>query len=45
MKNKEIIDKMNIEEKASLCIGDTYWTSKSIERLHIPSIKMSDGPH
>ena len=29
----------------SLCIGDTYWTSKSIERLHIPSIKMSDGPH
>lgn len=45
MKNKEIIDKMNIEEKVSLCIGDTYWTSKSIERLHIPSIKMSDGPH
>ncbi len=45
MKNKEIVDKMKIEEKASLCIGDTYWTSKSVERLNIPSIKMSDGPN
>ena len=46
MKNiKEIIKKMTLEEKAGLCSGLDFWHTKSIERLNIPSIKLSDGPH
>lgn len=45
MKYKDIINKMKLEEKAMLCVGQDYWNSKGLERLGIPSIKMSDGPH
>lgn len=45
MKYKELIKKMSLEEKASLCVGRDYWNSKNIERLNIPGLKMSDGPH
>ncbi len=45
MKNVDLIKKMNLEEKASLCVGGSYWKSKGIERLGIPEIVMSDGPH
>lgn len=45
MNIKEIIKKMTIEEKASLCSGLNFWNTKSIERLDIPSIMMTDGPH
>lgn len=42
---KNLISQMTIEEKASLCSGATVWKTKAIERLQIPSIMMSDGPH
>jgi len=42
---KEIISKMTLEEKASLCSGKNFWETKSVERLGIPSITMTDGPH
>ena len=45
MKNKEIIEQMSLEEKASLCVGEDYWNSMKIEKYNIPSITMSDGPH
>ena len=45
MKNVDLIKKMTLEEKASLCVGGSYWKSKGIERLGIPEIVMSDGPH
>lgn len=45
MKYFNIINKMTLEEKASLCVGADYWNSKEIDRLGIPNFKMSDGPH
>lgn len=45
MEYSELIKKMTLEEKASLCVGGSYWHSKGIERLGIPEIVMSDGPH
>lgn len=42
---KKIIKQMTLEEKAGLCSGLDAWCTKSIERLGIPSIMMTDGPH
>lgn len=42
---KNLIKKMTLDEKASLCSGMDFWNTKSIERLNIPSIMMTDGPH
>lgn len=42
---EEIIKKMILEEKASLCVGKDYWNTIDIDRLNVPSITMSDGPH
>lgn len=40
-----IVSEMTLHEKASLCSGETFWTTKAIERLGIPSMFVSDGPH
>ena len=45
MKYADIIGKMTLEEKASLCSGKDMWHFKGVERLGIPSIMVSDGPH
>jgi beta-glucosidase len=40
-----IIAKMTLEEKAALCTGATPWTTTPIERLGVPQMTVSDGPH
>ncbi len=40
-----LIQQMTLEEKASLCSGKDFWYLKGIERLGIPSIMVTDGPH
>lgn len=44
-KYEQILSQMTLEEKASLCSGQTFWKTKPIERLGVPSVWMSDGPH
>lgn len=44
-KAKELVLQMTLEEKASLCSGLDFWHTKPIERLGIPSVMVTDGPH
>lgn len=45
MDRKEIISKMTLEEKAGMCSGLDFWHTKAVERLGVPSVMVSDGPH
>lgn len=40
-----LIQEMTLEEKAALCSGKDFWHLKGIERVDIPSVMVSDGPH
>lgn len=42
---KELVKKLTLEEKASLTSGKDNWFTKGVERLGIPEVRMSDGPH
>jgi len=42
---RDLVSQMTLEEKASLCSGRDFWTTKPIERLGLPSICLTDGPH
>jgi len=42
---KALIARMTLEEKASLCSGADVWHTKGVERLGIPSVMVTDGPH
>ena len=45
IKYADIIDEMTLEEKAYLCTGKDMWSTYNIDRLSIPSMVTSDGPH
>ena len=44
-KAKALAAEMALEEKALLLAGDGWWRTHHIDRLQIPSICMTDGPH
>ncbi|MCJ7534677.1 MAG: glycoside hydrolase family 3 C-terminal domain-containing protein [Anaerolineales bacterium] len=40
-----LIKKMTLEEKAALCTGAGPWTTTPVERLGVPEMTVTDGPH
>lgn len=44
-KIQTLISQMTLAEKAALCTGDSMWTTTAVERLNIPRLLVSDGPH
>ena len=42
---RKTIAEMTLEEKASLLSGLDFWHTKPVERLGIPNVMVSDGPH
>lgn len=42
---KKVLAEMTPEEKAGLCSGKDFWRFKSVERLGVPEVMVSDGPH
>ncbi|TAH66218.1 MAG: glycosyl hydrolase, partial [Anaerolineaceae bacterium] len=42
---KKLVSKMTLEEKAAMCSGSDFWHTEPCERLNIPSVMVSDGPH
>jgi beta-glucosidase len=41
----KLLDQLTVEEQISLLAGRDFWTTVAIERLGVPSIKVSDGPN
>jgi beta-glucosidase len=42
---QSILEQMTLEEKAALCTGASAWTTTPVERLGVPEMLVSDGPH
>lgn len=40
-----LLTELTLEEKASLTSGSSFWYTTPVERLGIPRIMVSDGPH
>ncbi len=39
------VAQMTLEEKAALCTGRSSWTTTPIDRLGVPALLVTDGPH
>ena len=41
----DVVADLTLEEKASLTSGASFWTTKPVERVGLPAIMLTDGPH
>ena len=41
----QLLTELTLEEKASLTLGSDFWHTAPVERLDVPAIMVSDGPH
>lgn len=44
-KVKQIVAGMSLEEKCYLLSGQDFWQTRSVARVGIPNVTLSDGPH
>lgn len=42
---KKLVSQMTLEEKAALCQGSDFWHTTAAERVGVPRVMVSDGPH
>lgn len=42
---ERVLSALTLEEKASLTSGSDFWHTKGVERLDVPSVMVTDGPH
>ena len=42
---KALVSKMTLEEKCGLLSGRDFWHTKPVDRLGVPAVMVSDGPH
>ncbi|MDR0410654.1 MAG: glycoside hydrolase family 3 C-terminal domain-containing protein [Treponema sp.] len=42
---KALVKQLTIEEKVGLCGGEDWWHLRAVERLGVPRVMVSDGPH
>lgn len=45
MKHEDLIRQMSLEEKCYFLSGKDFWQTRSVERLGVPNMTLSDGPH
>jgi len=41
----QLVARMTLEEKASLLSGNGFWWTKGVERVGLPPVMLTDGPH
>ncbi|WP_308221368.1 glycoside hydrolase family 3 protein [Gordonia alkaliphila] len=42
---RDLLAELTVEEKASLTSGADFWNTKAVERVGVPSMMLTDGPH
>lgn len=45
MNAKELTQQLTLDEKLKLISGKDFWHLEGVERLELPSIMVTDGPH
>jgi beta-glucosidase len=41
----EIVADLTLEEAASLCSGRDFWSTQPVQRVGVPAVVVTDGPH